>query len=84
MFRQGSDEAFCEAWERLKAMLRKCPNHEFEDIAQLNIFHNGLRSDTKMLLDTAVGGTMMVVDVEQATKMIDAMTLTGNQAHNDR
>jgi len=30
-------------------MLRKYPNHGFEDIAQLNIFHNGLRYDTKML-----------------------------------
>jgi len=45
-------------------MLRKCPNHGFEDIAQLNIFHNGLKSDTKMLIDVATGGTMMVVDVE--------------------
>jgi len=32
-FRQGPDEAFCEAWERFKTMLRRCPNHGFEDIA---------------------------------------------------
>ena len=45
-FRQGPDEPFCEAWEHFKVMLRRCPNHGFEDIAQLNIFHNGLRLDT--------------------------------------
>jgi len=45
-------------------MLRKCPNHVFEYIAQLSFFHNGLRFDTKMLLDVAAGGTMIVVDVE--------------------
>jgi len=65
-------------------MLRKCPNHGFEDIAQLSIFLNGLRSDTKMLLDDAAGGTMMVVDVEQATRIIDALATTNYQAQHDR
>jgi len=37
-------------------MLRKCPNHGFEVIAQLSIFLNGLRYDIKMLLDVAAGG----------------------------
>jgi len=63
MFKQGLDEAFCETWEKFKVMMRKCQNQEFENITQLNIFHNGLKYDTKMLLDPAVGGTMMVVDV---------------------
>ena len=35
MFRQGAEESFCETWERFKMILRKCPNHGFEDIAQL-------------------------------------------------
>ena len=61
MFRQRADEAFCETWERFKMMLRKCPNHGFEDIAQLSIFLNGLRFDTNMLLDAATGDRMMVV-----------------------
>jgi len=59
MSRQGSDEAFYERWERFKVMLRKFPNYGFEDITKLNIFHNNLRFDTKMLLDVVVGGTMM-------------------------
>jgi len=79
-FRQGQDEPFCEAWERFKVMLRRCPNHSFEDIAQLNIFHNGLRPDTKMILDAAVVGTMMTVDAKQATRIIDALASTDYQA----
>jgi len=51
-------------------MLRRCPNHGFEEIAQLNIFHNGLRPDTKMILDAAAGGMMMAVDVEQDTGLL--------------
>jgi len=83
-FRQGSDEAFCDAWERFKVMLRKCPNHGLEDITQLTIFHSGLRPDTKMILDAAAGGTMMDVDVEQATRIIDALASTDYQAQHDR
>jgi len=80
MFRQRADEAFYKTWERFKTMLRKCPNHGFEDISQLSIFHNGLRSNTKMLLNAAVGGTMIVVDVKQVTKIIDALSSTDYQA----
>ena len=65
-------------------MLRKCPNHDFEEIAQLNIFHNGLRSDTKMILDAATGGTMMTVDAERATRIIDALASIDYQAKYDR
>jgi len=82
-FRQVPDEAFSEAWELFKMMLRRCPNHGFEDIAQLSIFHNGLRVDTKMILDTSVGGTMMTVDVKQATRIIDALVSTNSQAQHD-
>jgi len=83
MFRQGLDESFCETWERFKVIQIKCPNHGFEDIAQLNIFHNGLSFDTKMFLDVAACGTIMVVDVEQATNIIDALSSTHYQAYND-
>jgi len=65
-------------------MLRKCPNHGFEDIAQLGIFINGLRSDTNMLLDVAAGGTMMVVNADQATRINEALATTYYQAQHDR
>jgi len=59
---------------------RKCPNHGFEDIAQLSIFLTGLRSDTKLLLDVAADSTMMALDVEQATRIIVALASTDYQA----
>ncbi|XP_027922561.1 uncharacterized protein LOC114180442 [Vigna unguiculata] len=83
-FRQGPDEPFCEAWERLNSLLRKCPNHRFEDIAQLNIFCNGLRPDTKMILDATAGGTMMSVDAEKATRIIEALASIDHQAQHNR
>ncbi|XP_019453179.1 PREDICTED: uncharacterized protein LOC109354835 [Lupinus angustifolius] len=84
-FRQGADESFYEVWERFQMLLRKCSNHGFEDIDQLNIFCNGLNPDTKMILDAAAGGTMMVVDTEQAIRIIIALSSTDRQAqHNQR
>ncbi|XP_019431425.1 PREDICTED: uncharacterized protein LOC109338606 [Lupinus angustifolius] len=83
-FRQGNDEAFYEAWKRFQALLRKCPNHGFEDIDQLNIFCNGLKPETKMILDAAAGGTMMSVDAEQATRIITALSATDRQAQHNR
>ena len=65
-------------------MLRKCLNHGFEEIAQLSIFINGLRSDTRMLLNVVVGGTMMVVDANQATRIIEPLATTDYEAQHDK
>jgi len=65
-------------------MLRRCPKHGFKDIAQLNIFHNGLRPNTKMILDATAGVIMVVVDIQQATRLIDALASTNYQAQHDR
>ncbi|XP_020232090.1 uncharacterized protein LOC109812514 [Cajanus cajan] len=83
-FRQGVDEPFCEAWERFKSLLRKCPNHGFEDIAQLNFFVNGIKPEVKMLLDAAAGGTMMTVSPEEATQIIESLASSDHQAEHGR
>ncbi|KAH1233133.1 hypothetical protein GmHk_09G025649 [Glycine max] len=49
-FSQGSDKPPCETWERFKALLQRCPNHNFDDVAQLHIFYSGLKPQTKMVL----------------------------------
>nr|KYP40782.1 hypothetical protein KK1_037860 [Cajanus cajan] len=83
-FSQSTDEPLCEAWERYKSLLRKFPNHGFDDVAQLNMFCNGLRPQKKMLLDASAGGSMMMKDSEEAITIIDALTANDYQAHHDR
>jgi len=83
-FRQGLDEPLCEAWERFKMLLKRCPNHGFEDITQLSNFHNGLRPNTKMILNSSIKGTLMVMDSEQATRIIDVLALIDYQVQHDR
>nr|KYP49207.1 hypothetical protein KK1_029046 [Cajanus cajan] len=48
------------------------------------MFCNGLRQQTKMLLDASVGGSMMMKDSEEAIIIIDALAANDYQAHHDR
>lgn len=56
---------------RRDMLSKKCPNHVFDDVAQLNMFYSGLRPQTKMLLDVSVGGTMVLKSPEEATTILN-------------
>ncbi|XP_073120723.1 uncharacterized protein [Henckelia pumila] len=46
-FKQQDFEQLYEAWERYKELLRKCPNHNFPDWEQIELFYNGNQSSTE-------------------------------------
>nr|KYP38112.1 hypothetical protein KK1_040654 [Cajanus cajan] len=75
-FAQGADEPLCEAWERYKSLLRRCPNHGFEVELQVQTFCNGLQPQTKMILDASFGGLVMFRTVEEAITIIEFMAST--------
>ena len=84
VFTQGIDEPLCEAWERFKLLLRKCPGHGFDDLTQIHIFRNGLRPQTKMLLDASFGGDIMSKTAEEALNVIEAMASSDQQVQQGR
>ena len=84
IFSQGSDEPLCETWERFKALLRTCLNHNLDDAAQLHIYYSGLRPQTKMILDALAGGTMMSKSLEEAIVIIDSIAASDYQSHHER
>lgn len=51
IFSQGLSESLCEAWEHYKSMLRRCLNHDFDDLTQIHIICNGLQPLLKLLWD---------------------------------
>jgi len=55
-FHQFLDESLSEALERFCGLLRKTPTHRFLEPIQLNIFIDGLRPQSKQLLDASTGG----------------------------
>jgi len=66
-----------EALERFHSLLRKTPTHEFSEPIQLNIFIDGLRPQSKKLLDASTGGKINLKTPKEA------MELTENMAASD-
>ncbi|GJR81655.1 reverse transcriptase domain-containing protein [Tanacetum coccineum] len=58
-FYQKQNEAFNEAWERFKGLLRQCPHHGFSELHQLDTFYNSLNSNDQDALDSAAGGNFL-------------------------
>ncbi|GKA55678.1 hypothetical protein Tco_0754750 [Tanacetum coccineum] len=56
---QKPNEAFNEAWERFKGLLRQCPHHGFSELHQLDTFYNSLNSNDQDALDSAAGGNFL-------------------------
>ena len=83
-FSQGFNEPLCETWERFKALLRRCPNNNFDDVAQLHIFYSGLKPQTKMILNASAGGTMMSKSPEEAIAIIDSIVASDYHSHHNR
>lgn len=83
-FVQRDGEILHDAWERFKELLRKCPNHGFDDLQQMQIFCNGLRPATKLMLDASAGGSMNSKTAEEAQQLIEAMASNDYLMHNDR
>nr|GEW58976.1 DNA-directed DNA polymerase [Tanacetum cinerariifolium] len=64
-------EAFGEAWERFKEMLRQCPHHGFSKLHQIDNFYNGLNEHEKDSLNAAVGGNLLSNTTQDALTIIE-------------
>nr|GEU87982.1 integrase, catalytic region, zinc finger, CCHC-type, peptidase aspartic, catalytic [Tanacetum cinerariifolium] len=58
-FLQKPNEAFNEAWERFKDLLRQCPHHGFSELHQLDTFYNALNPNDQDALDSAARGNFL-------------------------
>ena len=65
-FHQFPDESLSEALERFYSLLRKTPTHGFSEPIQLNIFIDGLRPQSKQLLDASAGGKIKLKTPKEA------------------
>ncbi|XP_073056868.1 uncharacterized protein [Primulina eburnea] len=83
-FRQTNFEQLYEAWERYKELLRKCPNHGFEDWVQIELFYNGLNGQTRTTVDAAAGGTIFAKSPAQAYDLLEQMTINSYQWPSER
>ncbi|KAK2441832.1 hypothetical protein QL285_013078 [Trifolium repens] len=83
-FEQGDAESLYDAWERFKLCLKKCPKHGIDTHAQMQHFTQGLRAQTKMLLDASAGGSLKNKNEQEAMELIESMAQNEYRANNDR
>ncbi|KAH1212757.1 hypothetical protein GmHk_14G040870 [Glycine max] len=79
-----ADESLSEALERFCSLLRKTPTHGFLKPIQLNIFIDGLRPQSKQLLDASVGGKIKLKTPEEAIELIENMAASDRAILHDR
>ena len=84
MFAQGTSESLCEAWERYKSLLRRCPKHGFDDMTQIHMFRGGLQPEPKLILDAAAGGSLMALSSKDVVDIINKMELNDRVANHNR
>nr|GEW84713.1 reverse transcriptase domain-containing protein [Tanacetum cinerariifolium] len=65
-FTQRFKEAFGEAWERFKKMLRACPHHGYTELDQIDTFYNGLNDNDQDSLNVVVGGNILSKTTREA------------------
>ena len=83
-FNQFPDESLSEALERFCGLLRKTPIHRFSEPIQLNIFIDGLRPQSKHLLDASAGGKIKLKTPEEAMDLIENMAASDIDILRDR
>ena len=69
----------CEAWERYKEMLRKCPHHGMLDWMVITGFYNGLGAQSRPMLDAAAGGALWAKSYTEAYNLIETMAANEHQ-----
>ncbi|XP_073153026.1 uncharacterized protein [Henckelia pumila] len=74
-FKQQDYELLYEVWKCYKEFLRKCPNHNFPDWEQIELFYNGLNGPTRIYVEGAAGGLIFSKFPAEAYEMLDQMTI---------
>ncbi|XP_073223447.1 uncharacterized protein [Cicer arietinum] len=83
-YKQKEGESLRDTYRRFKRLLVGCPNHAYEDTAQMQIFCNGLRPNTRTMLDATTGGSLNYKTALEARKIIEIMASNEKRMLYDR
>ena len=83
-FHQFPNESLSEALERFHGLLRKTATHGFTEPIQLNIFIDGMRLQSKQLLDASAGRKIKLKTPEEAMELIENMEASDHAILRDR
>lgn len=83
-FHQLEKEQHYEVWERYKNLLRKCPQHDYPDQLQIQLFYNGWTNKTKSIFDVVVGGSIFSKIVQAVHTILENLNNTSCNLPSER
>ena len=72
-FKQKDGESLGDTYKRFKRVLVVCPTHNMDQTEQMQMFVNGLKINTKQLIDTAAGGSTNFSTATGIKRIIEAI-----------
>ena len=72
-FKQKEGESLGDAYKRFKRILVACPTHNMDETEQMQMFVNGLRIQTRQILDSAAGGSANFATATGMKKIIEVI-----------
>ncbi|XP_061374826.1 uncharacterized protein LOC133317050 [Gastrolobium bilobum] len=78
-FKQHLGETICAAWNRFKALMRKVPHYNLSQGDQVRIFFNGCLPETKLVVNTAAGGSLGDKLASESYQLIDKLAKNENE-----
>ncbi|KAI3691119.1 hypothetical protein L2E82_49337 [Cichorium intybus] len=79
-FQQKPGEAFHEAFDRLKELLRSCPHHEIPRWQLVKLFFKGVSETHQAMINASSSGTFMWQDPEEACQFLEQLS-NGSKAN---
>ncbi|XP_024029937.1 uncharacterized protein LOC112094091 [Morus notabilis] len=83
-FCQNDFEPLYEAWERFKDLLRKCPQHGYDEWMLIDRFYNGLNGQSRTIVDSTAGGSLMAKSIPEAYNLLEEMSTNSYQWPSER
>ncbi|GJX19792.1 hypothetical protein Tco_0222469 [Tanacetum coccineum] len=80
-FKQEDEESLFRTWERYNDLLFKCPFHDLNDHQKVNTFYNGLKGQTRRIVDSNV--LIPGLTASEALKSIQELTDHSHKWHNE-
>ncbi|KAI3723871.1 hypothetical protein L2E82_35632 [Cichorium intybus] len=79
-FQQNPGEAFHEAWDRLKELMRSCPHHDIPKWQLVKVFFEGASETNQAIINASSSGTIMMQDPEEAWRFLEQLS-NGSKAN---
>ena len=79
-FKQEEEESLYNAWKRYKKLLKRCPMHGIDQIAQMDIFYHIMNYSSKGIIDAACCGAFKRKSAEEVNQLIEDLVKSNYRA----